>query len=288
MFINLPDGRHLEVLVEGPADGLPVVCHYGTPSGAVPYQALFDAAARHGLRAVVCSRPGYGDSTPRPGRSVADVAGDVAAVLDALGADRFVTYGTSGGGPHALACAALLPDRCAAAASVAGVAPFRAEGLDWLAGMGQENVEEFQAAVAGPDELSRYLQEQAHVLAAVDASQVVAAFGDLVSDVDKRSLTGGFAEYIAASFRRAVGTGIAGWRDDDLAFVHDWGFELGTGAPVAIWQGAQDRMVPYPHGEWLAAQYPGARVHLLPDEGHLTLVATGSDRVFAELVELAG
>ena len=126
MFINLPDGRHLEVLVEGPADGLPVVCHYGTPSGAVPYQALFDAAARHGLRAVVCSRPGYGDSTPRPGRSVADVAGDVAAVLDALGADRFVTYGTSGGGPHALACAALLPDRCAAAASVAGVAPFRA------------------------------------------------------------------------------------------------------------------------------------------------------------------
>ena len=138
MFINLPDGRHLEVLVEGPADGLPVVCHYGTPSGAVPYQALFDAAARHGLRAVVCSRPGYGDSTPRPGRSVADVAGDVAAVLDALGADRFVTYGTSGGGPHALACAALLPDRCLAAVSVAGVAPYRAEGLDWLAGMGPE------------------------------------------------------------------------------------------------------------------------------------------------------
>ena len=137
------------------------------------------------------------------------------------------------------------------------------------------------------DELSRYLQEQANQLATVDASQVVAAFGDLVSDVDKRSLTGEFAEYIAATLRRSVSTGIAGWRDDDLAFLRDWGFDLGTGAPVAIWQGAQDRMVPYPHGEWLAAHWPGARVHLLPDEGHLTLVATGSDRVFAGLVELA-
>jgi pimeloyl-ACP methyl ester carboxylesterase len=108
-----------------------------------------------------------------------------------------------------------------------------------------------------------------------------------VSDVDQRSLTGGFAEFIAASLRRSVSTGIAGWRDDDLAFVRDWGFEPGTGAPVAIWQGGQDRMVPYPHGEWLASRYPGARAHLLPDEGHLTLVATGSDRVFEELVALA-
>ena len=143
MLTNLPDGRRLEVLVEGPADGLPLLVHTGTPSAPVRYGPLIDAATRLGLRTVVLSRPGYAEATPRPGRSVADVAGDVAAVLDAMGAGRFVTIGTSGGGPHALACAALLPDRCAAAACVAGVAPYPAEGLDWLAGMGRENVEEF-------------------------------------------------------------------------------------------------------------------------------------------------
>ena len=287
MLTNLPDGRRLEVLVEGPADGLPLLVHTGTPSAPVRYGPLIDAATRLGLRTVVLSRPGYAEATPRPGRSVADVAGDVAAVLDAMGAGRFVTIGTSGGGPHALACAALLPDRCAAAACVAGVAPYPAEGLDWLAGMGRENVEEFQAAMAGDEPLRRYLQEQAQVLATVDATQVVAAFGDLVSEVDQRSLTGEFAENTAASLRRSVSTGVAGWRDDDRAFVKDWGFPLGTGAPVAIWQGGQDRMVPYAHGGWLAARYPGARVHLLPEEGHLSLIAGGAAPILAELVALA-
>jgi pimeloyl-ACP methyl ester carboxylesterase len=287
MLLDLPDGRRLEVLVDGPADGMPLVCHWGTPSGAVPYPPMSDAAARRGLRTVVCSRPGYGRSTGRPGRTVADVAADVTAVLDALDADRFVTIGASGGGPHALACAALLTDRCAAAASVAGVAPYRAEGLDWLAGMGEENLVEFGAAVAGEAELSGYLEREAEVLATVQPADIVAAFGDLVSEVDKRSLTGAFAEFIAASVRHAVSTGIAGWCDDDLAFVRDWGFPLGDGARVTIWQGAQDRMVPYPHGQWLAAHLPDARAHLLPDEGHLSLVVT-LDPILDELLEIAG
>lgn len=284
MLTNLPDGRRLEVLVEGPADGLPLLVHTGTPSAPVRYGPLIDAATRLGLRTVVLSRPGYAEATPRPGRSVADVAGDVAAVLDAMGAGRFVTIGTSGGGPHALACAALLPDRCAAAACVAGVAPYPAEGLDWLAGMGKENVEEFQAAMAGDEPLRRYLQEQAQVLATVDATQVVAAFGDLVSEVDQRSLTGEFAENTAASLRRSVSTGIAGWRDDDLAFARPWGFMLETiSVPVSVWQGDQDRMVPLAHGAWLAAHIPGAEPHLIKGEGHLSLGERGLDAVLDDL-----
>jgi pimeloyl-ACP methyl ester carboxylesterase len=110
---------------------------------------MADIAARYGLRTVLHARPGYAGSTPLPGRSVADVAADVAVVVDALGADEFVTVGWSGGGPHALATAALLPDRCLGAATIAGVAPYAAAGLDWLAGMGVENIEEFGAAVAG-------------------------------------------------------------------------------------------------------------------------------------------
>ncbi|HEY5985810.1 MAG TPA: alpha/beta fold hydrolase [Streptosporangiaceae bacterium] len=240
---------------------------------------------------MMCARPGYGRSDPRPGRRVVDVVEDVAAVLDQLGDEHFVTAGWSGGGPHALACCAGLPGRCLAAASIAGVAPYQAEGLDWLAGMGPENLAEFAAAASGPAELTRLLEIQARELATIDGQQVADGLGGLISDADRAVLTGGFADYLAGSFRSAVSTGIAGWRDDDLAFVADWGFSLadaGAGAPVAIWQGDQDRMVPLTHGEWLTARVPGARSHLLPGEGHLTLAVTVMGQILDELVSLAG
>jgi pimeloyl-ACP methyl ester carboxylesterase len=271
--IDLPDGRTLEYLVEGPPGALPLVLHHGTPGGAVRQAPVFDAVTGHGLRIVQYSRPGYGGSSPHPGRRVADAAGDVVAVLDAIGADEFVTAGWSGGGPHALACAALLPGRCRAAATIAGVAPHAADGLDWLAGMGSENHAEFGAAAAGERELTEYLDRAAGDLVAVQPAEVVAAFGDLLSEVDKRALTGGFADYLAESCRHAVAGGIAGWREDDLAFVSGWGFPLdGLLAPVAIWQGDQDRMVPLAHGEWLAGHVAGATAHLVPGEGHLSLI----------------
>jgi pimeloyl-ACP methyl ester carboxylesterase len=283
MDVDFPDGRRLEVRVGGPETGTPLVFHYGTPSGAELFPPMVEAAARHGLRTVVYSRPGYRTSTPQPGRTVADAATDTAAILDALGAGTFVTLGWSGGGPHALACAALLPDRCTAAASLAGVAPYTASGLDWLAGMGAENVEEFGAAAAGEQALTSYLEPFAAELAKIQASDIAQALGDLVSDVDRRAITGEYAEFLAASFRAAVSTGIAGWRDDDLAFVRDWGFPL-RGDRVAVWQGGQDRMVPFTHGEWLAANLAGARVHLLPDEGHLSLVVGWFDQILDDLV----
>src|SRR5690348_3773916 len=154
-------GRRLEVLVEGPEGAPGLVFHSGTPSAAVRFPPLSEVAAAHGLRLVTWSRPGYAGSDPAQGRSVADVAADTAAVLAALGMGEFVTVGWSGGGPHALACAALLPGRCLAAASMAGVAPYQAEGLDWSQGMGSENLAEFQAALAGPAELTRFLEPAA-------------------------------------------------------------------------------------------------------------------------------
>jgi pimeloyl-ACP methyl ester carboxylesterase len=271
--IELADGRALEYLLEGPADGLPLVLHHGTPSGAVRYAPLFDAATDLGLRVLHHSRPGYAGSTPHPGRRVADVAADVAAMLDAIGAAEFVTVGWSGGGPHALACAALLPDRCQAAATIAGVAPYPAEGLDWLSGMGDDNLAEFGAAVEGQAALDRFLATAATDLADVEPDQLIAAFGNLLSEVDQKALVGGFADYLAESSRRAVATGIAGWSEDDLAFMTDWGFPLDAiRVPVAIWQGDQDRMVPYDHGRWLAAHVPGASAHLVPGAGHLSLM----------------
>jgi pimeloyl-ACP methyl ester carboxylesterase len=279
--LSLADGRILEYLVAGPADGTPLVFHHGTPFAAVLFDPIVEAAARHGLRLVAYSRPGYAGSSPRPGRTVASAAEDTAELLAALGAERFLTVGWSGGGPHALACAALLPERCVAAATIAGVAPYRAEGLDWLDGMGAENIEEFAAAAAGEESLTAFLSAAAKGLAQVQGEHIAAALGDLISDVDRRALTDDFADYSAAAFRKAVSAGIAGWREDDLAFMADWGFDLAAvKTPVAIWQGAEDRMVPFAHGRWLASHVAGATEELRPEEGHLSLVL---DR-FGEIV----
>ncbi len=287
-LVSLPDGRDIDVLTTGPEDGLPLVVHGGTPSGLVVDTRVAAAARERGLRYVETARPGYEGSTPRPGRRVRDVAADVAAVLDALGAGAFVSIGMSGGGPHSLACAALLPGRCLAAASIAGVGPYGVAGLDFLAGMGPENVTEFGFALQGAEALTPYLEREAEPLREVTGDEIAAALGGLISGADAQVLTGDFAAELAASCRAAVREGIAGWRDDDLAFAADWGFSLDALAGrAAIWQGDQDRMVPFAHGQWLAAHIPGARVHLEPGAGHLTMTLTAIDRILDDLLDLA-
>jgi pimeloyl-ACP methyl ester carboxylesterase len=267
-----PDGRILEYLVEGDPDGFPLVHHHGTPGSAIPYPTYAAAAAERGLALIQYSRAGYGESSPCPDRTVGDVAADIATILDHRGDAEFVTLGWSGGGPHSLACAALLPDRCRAAATGAGVAPYHADGLDFLDGMGPENHEEFGAALTGRHALEPYLEKEAEDMTTVTAEQVADALGGLVSPVDTAYATGEFAERMLRSLRRACLHGVEGWAEDDLAFTRAWGFELSEiTVPVSVWQGAQDRMVPFSHGRWLAANVPGAVAHLDDDQGHLSL-----------------
>ena len=173
------------------------------------------------------------------------------------------------------------------------MAPYGGAGLDWLGDMGPENIQEFTAAAEGDAALASLLEKGSDELRDITAAQLAAGLGGLLSEADNAVISGEFAEYLAASFRAAVATGTAGWRDDDLAFVRDWGFPLsgggnGAGVPVTIWQGGQDRMVPYAHGAWLASQLPGARAHLLPGEGHLTLAVTAFSHILADLLDLAG
>jgi pimeloyl-ACP methyl ester carboxylesterase len=286
--ITAPDGRDLEVVSAGPDDGRCFLWHSGTPSAAGIFAPALAEAVKRGLRFVTFSRPGYGTSTARPGRSVGDVADDVTVILDALGFDSFFCAGQSGGGPHALACAALLPDRVLATATLAGVAPWPAEGLDWLSGMGPENLEEFAATMKGTEALTPFLEADAAHLRDVKPDDVAAALGGLIGDVDRRALTGGYAEFMTARLHRAVSTGIAGWRDDDLAFVSAWGFELSAiTTPVAVWQGGDDRMVPMAHGAWLASHAAGAEQHLLPAEGHLSLALNRFGDVLDGLLSMA-
>jgi pimeloyl-ACP methyl ester carboxylesterase len=276
------------VCVDGPEGAIPLLFHNGTPSSGQLYGPFVEAASQRGLRMVGFARAGYGKSTRNPGRSVADVAPDVAAILDELGADRFYTLGWSGGGPHALACAAMLPARLIGAATVGGLAPYNAAGLDWLAGMGQENVEMFRAALAG-DHALRNLVERAAVWAAnITPDEVVAALGDLVSDADRAVISGESAVWLADVFREAVRNGIWGWCDDEAALVRPWGFNLSDiGVPVAVWQGAQDRTTPFAHGEWLASHIPGVHPHLLPDHGHLSLGVASFGLLLDDLLTIA-
>lgn len=289
--VQTEDGRTLEVRVAGPENGLTLLFHWGTPSAAVPFGILERPAAERGLRVVTYSRPGYGQSTPRPDGTVrgtiADDATDVAAVLDGLGVDEFVTLGWSGGGPRALACAALLPPRCLAAACLAGAAPYHAKGLDFMAGMGPENLEEFGAALEGPEALQGWMDAHAGPSLSATPKDIAEALGGLVSDVDKAALTGELADQLATALHHAGHQGTVGWHHDDLALTRPWGFDLtAITVPVSIWQGAQDRMVPYAHGTWLARRLPHARVHLYEDEGHISLVMQ-MGRILDDLLEAA-
>ena len=271
--VGVADGRHLDAVVAGPPDGTPVVLHHGTPdANAAFWPPDVTAAAERGLRLVGYSRPGSRDSDRHPGRTVADCAADTVAVVDALNVERFYTIGGSGGGPHALACAALLPKRVIAAATIAGVAPTDGEGLDWLEGMGEENLEEFEAARAGPAALEVFINRWAPELRTVTGEQVLDEMGDLVSPSDAEVLTGEFAEFVASGLREALHSGIWGWFDDDVAILGDWAFALDRiEVPVRLWHGRDDRFVPVSHGEWLAEHVAGATAHILDAHGHLSL-----------------
>jgi pimeloyl-ACP methyl ester carboxylesterase len=283
--VTTPDGRRLEVRIAGPEGGPTVVAHPGTPDDARLSSETRSAGSERGVRHVSYARPGYLESDRHQGRSVASCAADVRAIANALELDRFHVVGWSGGGPHALACASLLPDRVISAATVAGAAPHDGDGLDWSAGMGDENTEELGLAEQGPDQLLPFLERAAEEIRGSTPADLIRMLGDLVSEPDRAVLSGDYAEESLASLKDALSNGVLGWLDDDLAFIRPWGFDLDSiSVPVSIWQGRQDRFVPITHGEWLAEHVPGARSRLLENEGHISLSRHRYGDVLDELV----
>jgi pimeloyl-ACP methyl ester carboxylesterase len=282
--LRLSDGRRLDVRVSGPEGATPLIWHHGTPGSRVTSRTLERSAHAHGLRLVTTSRPGYGESSRHDGRRVVDVVADTAEVLAWLGVEHCVTAGASGGGPHALACAARLRG-VAGCLVVAGVAPHDAADLNWLDAMGQDNLEEFAAAVAGEGTLRRYLGALEDEFRHVTADGIIEAMSSVLPDVDRAVLSGDYAQDVASGFHEALATGIDGWLDDDLAFVRPWGFDLAEVlTPTMVWQGDRDLMVPFAHGRWLAAALPHALTHLVEGEGHLSIAYGAMDAMLDELV----
>jgi len=256
------DGRVLHAYDAGPtgrSDELVVLGHHGTPNTGVPPEPLFEAARSLGIRWIGYDRPSYGGSTADPGATVAAAAADVRQIADQLGIDRFAVFGHSGGGPRALACGALLPDRVLAVVSVSSPAPWPADGLDYYAGMSDGTARELQAAVRGRAELEAVLAENEF-----DPQSFTPA--------DYAALEGTWS-WFNSIVEAATANGLDGMVEDDLSAMAPWGFDLAEiTAPTMIMHGTDDRMVPSSHGEWLATHCPAAELRLQPGVGHISVL----------------
>jgi len=241
---------------------LAVFWHHGTPNIGAPPEPLLPAAAQRGIRWVSYDRPEYGGSTPQPGRDVASAAADVSSIADVLDIGQFAVMGHSGGATHALACAALLPERVLAAVCASGLAPLHAGGLDWFAGMAASGAAELRAAAGGRAALEDYLASTEF-----DLEQFTPA--------DHAAL-GGAWSWLAAVAGQAMRGGLGGMVDDDLAYVAPWGFDPGqVSPPVLFLHGGQDRIVPSSHGKWLVRHVRSAELWLRPDDGHVSVLNSG-------------
>ena len=284
--VQTPDGRVLAVEEAGDPDGHPVLVHGGTPNSRHLYPpAAIDAAVR-GLRLISYDRPGYGESTPQPGRSVADCAADVRAICAELGIGRLAMWGISGGGPHVLACAALLPDLVSAAASLASPAPLDAEGLDWFAGMGALNADDTRLFLRDRQAARAKLDADREQILGASPAELVSGLKTLLSPTDAAALNDGLAEFLVYCDHEGLAPGNEGWWDDGVAHSSPWGFELSAiSVPVLLMHGRQDRFVPFGHGQWLAEHIPGVEARLFDHDGHLTLLTNRIPEVHGWLKE---
>jgi pimeloyl-ACP methyl ester carboxylesterase len=280
------DGRELCVEVAGADSDRTILVNSGTPNSRHLFGPWVEDARARGIRLVGYDRPGYGGSTPQPGHSVADGAADVRAIAEDLGIERLGTWGFSGGGPYALACAALLPDLVVAACAVCSIAPWGAPGLDYFTGMGEDNLEDIQLFLSDREASREKARTDWEETIAVTPDELTEAWKTLLSDVDAAVLTGEVASSIVHDIQDGLAPGDQGWWDDGVAHLSPWGFELDSIAlPVQVWHGRHDRFVPFQHGQWLAEHVPGAEPHLSDTDGHLTLIT----RRFPEIQEwLAG
>ena len=266
------NGRQVAYDTSGDPDGLPVISLHGTPGGRLFRYPDSDRVAETGAHLITYDRAGYGLSDRHRGRSVVDNVGDVAAIADDLGIDRFAVTGGSGGGPHCLAVAARLPERVIRCRCVVGVAPYETEGLDWLDGMDAENVKEFEWAMAGEEQLTAELErEAATMVERVQENPGAILEGFDLSEADREALANPITERMLTEATPAMFTnGVFGWVDDDLAFVKPWGFDVREiTVPTEVWYGETDVLVPAAHGRWLARNVPDAEVTVEQDEGHL-------------------
>lgn len=267
--VRTSDGRRLATAVYGDPEGHPVFLLHGTPGSRIGPRPRSAILHRLGVRLICFDRPGYGESDRLPGRRVAHAAADVSAIANAFGLAKFAVVGRSGGGPHALACAALLPERVTKAAVLVGIAPREAEGLDWLDGMAESNLAEYEAVAQGYGRITAVTTATADAVRADPASLLIELHSQL-PDSDRRVVADrGIRSLLLATYAEALRVSAHGWIDDDMAFHAPWGFEpAAVTAPVLLWHGAGDTLSPVSHVKWLAERIPNAVVVVQAGAAH--------------------
>jgi pimeloyl-ACP methyl ester carboxylesterase len=284
--VTTPDGRLLHVLEDGDPSGRPILVHNGTPNSRLLFADHVAMAERQGIRLISYDRPGYGGSTAHPGRTVADCAEDVRSIAGGLGIERLGVWGISGGGPHAIACAALLPDLVPAVGVLASVAPWDADGLDYFSGMGEFNVEDTKLLLEDRPAARAKCESDRLEMLSLTSETLLEFLKTLLSPVDAAVLTGELAQYMIDSGRAGLAPGADGWWEDGVAMIEPWGFDLAAiTTPVLLRHGRQDRFVPFAHGQWLAEAIPGVQAELTEEDGHLTLVDRRLEGIHAWLLE---
>jgi len=277
---TLADGRNLDLLVGEGAGQSAVVFHHGTPSCSLAWRTWIAKLEQAGIKAVAYSRAGYYTSDRHIGRTVVANNQDIAEVLDHYSITSFISVGWSGGGPHALASA--LDPRCKSVVVLAGVGMYNQPDLDFLAGMGEENIDEFGTALGGEEALGPWMEANGTAYKTITGEELRNSISSLFSKSDIATMqTTAFSDGLAENFRSALVKGFAGWIDDDFVFTQDWGFSLDqVKVPVAIFQGDEDLMVPGEHGKWLHKHLPNSTIRLLPGEGHLAFFSSAQDEIF--------
>ena len=267
--VRTSDGRRLTAAVYGDQEGRPVFLLHGTPGSRIGPRPRSAILHRLGVQLICFDRPGYGESDRLPGRRVSDAAADVSAIADAFDVAKFAVVGRSGGGPHALACAALLPERTTKAAVLVGIAPREAEGLDWLDGMTESNVAEYEAVGQGYERIAAVATAAAEAVRANPAS-LLAMLQNQLPDPDQRVVADrGIRSLLLAAYAEALRISAHGWIDDDVAFHAPWGFDpAAVTVPVLLWHGASDTFSPVSHVKWLAERIPNASVLVQAGAAH--------------------
>lgn len=270
IFVRADDGRQLAVRVRGNPAGHPVFSLHGTPGSREGPHPKGGQLHGMGVQLISYDRPGYGKSDRQVSRLVADVAADVRAIADYLDIQRFAVLGRSGGGPHALACAALLPERVTRACALVSLAPPDAEGLDWFDGMADSNVAEYKSAASDPDLLAANLIATAAQIRADPASHLTAILGPEMPEADRRVVADvGLRAKLARNFAEALRDSADGWIDDALALASPWHFDVSAiTVPVLLWHGAKDVFSPVSHSRWLAEHIPDALLTVLAGKAH--------------------
>jgi len=276
--VETGDGRRLRVEVSGDLDGSPVFLLHGTPGSRLGPRPRSPLLHRLGIRLISFDRPGYGGSDRLPGRRVVDAAMDVAAIADAYGHDQFAVVGRSGGGPHALACGALLSDRVSRAAVLVSLAPREADGLDWFGGMADSNVDAYAGPAGRLDRVVARLTETADTVRDDPARLIAMLYGEMTDDDRRVVADAGIRLGLMRAYGEAVRESPYGWIDDVMAFRAEWGFDPATvSVPVLLWHGERDMFSPVSHSRWLGTRIPDAMVVVKSDAAHFDALSVLPD-----------